>query len=313
MRTTQQRIYMKTIPLISVCFSVGFSVWLAAAAVLGQAANDVTNGQSYTRTNGIAYSNVDDQELLLDAYIPKADGKYPAVLVIHGGAWRFGDRKQLSNYARSLAEKGFSCFAIDYRLAPEHKFPAQIEDCRAAVKWIKKNANKYKVDASKLGVIGYSAGGHLATLLGTTGEEPNEQNGNVDMRIQAVVAGGAPTDFRWMPDNGKWAKYWMGGDLDSVPDKFRLASSTAFVDAKDPPTFFFHGTRDTVVPLAWAGSCHLALKEAGVKTAMHRIRGADHIEASRDEDALKKAFKFLVTELKGSPKPEGKIKSKIEN
>ena len=304
---------MKTIPLISVCFSVGFSVWLAAASVLGQAANDVTNGQSYTRTNGIAYSNVDDQELLLDAYIPKADGKYPAVLVIHGGAWRSGDRKQLSNYARSLAEKGFSCFAIDYRLAPEHKFPAQIEDCRAAVKWIKKNANKYKVDASKLGVIGYSAGGHLATLLGTTGEEPNEQNGNVDMRIQAVVAGGAPTDFRWMPDNGKWAKYWMGGDLDSVPDKFRLASSTAFVDAKDPPTFFFHGTRDTVVPLAWAGSCHLALKEAGVKTAMHRIRGADHIEASRDEDALKKAFKFLVTELKGSPKPEGKIKSKIEN
>ena len=297
---------MKTKPSISVCISV----WLAAASALGQATNNATIDQSYTLTNHIAYSNVDDQELLLDAYIPSADGKYPAVLVIHGGAWRFGDRKQLSSYARSLAERGFSCFAIDYRLAPKHKFPAQIEDCRAAVKWIRKSASKYKVDASKLGVIGYSAGGHLATLLGTTGEEPHEQNGNFDMRVQAVVAGGAPTDFRWMPDKGKWAKYWMGGDLDSVPEKFRLASSAAFVDAKDPPTFFFHGTRDTLVPPAWAGACHIALEEAGVKTVMHSIRGADHIQAAKDEDALKKAFEFLVTELQADPKPELKVESK---
>ena len=101
----------------------------------------------------------------------------------------------------------------------------------------------------------------------------------------------------------------MGGDLDSVPDKFRLASSTAFVDARDPPTFFFHGTRDTLVPLVWANSCHLALKEAGVKTAMHRIRGADHIEAYKDKDALKKAFEFLVTELQANPTLEGKIEN----
>ena len=300
---------MKTIRLVSVCISV----CLVAASAFGQAANSVTNQQSYTQTNGIAYSNVDDHELLLDAYVPNTGGKYPAVLVIHGGAWRFGNRKGLSGYARLLVEKGFSCFAIDYRLAPKHKFPAQIEDCRAAVKWIRKNANKYKVDASKLGVIGYSAGGHLATLLGTTGEEPNEQNGNFDMRIQAVVAGGAPTDFRWMPDRGKWAEYWMGGDLDSVPERFRLASSTAFVDAKDPPTFFFHGTKDTLVPPVWAGVCHIALKKAGVKSEMHRVRGADHVQAAKDEDALKKAFEFLVTELQGKHEPERKVESKLGN
>ena len=117
---------MKAIPLISVCISV----WLNAAFVSGQEANNATIQWSHTLTNNIAYSNVDDQELLLDAYIPKADGKHPAVLVIHGGAWWSGNRKQLSSDARSLAEKGFSCFAIDYRLAPKHKFPAQIEDCR---------------------------------------------------------------------------------------------------------------------------------------------------------------------------------------
>ena len=300
---------MNTTPLIS----IGIWFCLATTSAFGQAANNVTDHQTYTLTNKIVYSNVGDRELLLDAYIPKAEGQYPAVLVIHGGAWRFGDRKQLSNYAQSLAEKGFSCFAIDYRLAPKHKFPAQIEDCRTAVKWIRKNANQYKVDASKLGVIGYSAGGHLATLLGTTGEEPNEKNGNFDMRVQAVVAGGAPTDFRWMPDKGKWAKYWMGGDLDSVPEKFRLASSTAFVDAKDPPVFFFHGTKDTLVPLIWAGACHIALKEAGVKTVMHRVRGAGHIQAAKDEDALKKAYAFLATELKAGQKPDPKVESKSEN
>ena len=300
---------MNTTPLISVCIWVCF----AATSAFGQAANNVTDHQSHTLTNNIVYSNVSDQELLLDAYIPKVSGKHPAILVIHGGAWRFGNRKQLSSYARSLAERGFSCFAIDYRLAPKHKFPAQIEDCRSAVKWIRKNANKYKVDASKIGVIGYSAGGHLATLLGTTGEGPSEQNENSDMRIQAVVAGGAPTDFRWMPDKGKWAKYWMGGDLDSVPKKFRLASSAAFVDAKDPPVFFFHGTKDTLVPMLWSGVCHVALKEAGVKTVMHRVRGAGHIQAAKDKDALNKAFEFLATELQLGQKPAPKIKEKSKN
>ena len=300
---------MNTTPLISVCIWVCF----AATSAFGQAANNVTDHQAHTLTNNIVYSNVSDQELLLDAYIPKVSGKHPAILVIHGGAWRFGNRKQLSSYARSLAERGFSCFAIDYRLAPKHKFPAQIEDCRSAVKWIRKNANKYKVDASKLGVIGYSAGGHLATLLGTTGEGPSEQNENSDMRIQAVVAGGAPTDFRWMPDKGKWAKYWMGGDLDSVPEKFRLASSAAFVDAKDPPVFFFHGTKDTLVPMLWSGVCHVALKEAGVKTVMHRVRGAGHVQAAKDKDALNKAFEFLATELQLGQEPAPKIKAKSEN
>jgi len=284
--------------------------WLVAGTVLGQTAEKSNDKQPYTSTKKIVYSTVGDRELLLDAYIPNAPGKYPAVLVIHGGAWAHGDRRQLSGYARALAKKGFSCFAIDYRLAPKHKFPAQIEDCRAAVKWIRGNAGKYKADASQLGVIGYSAGGHLASLLGTTGQGPTEDNGNVDTRVQAVVAGGAPTDFRWMPDNGRWAKYWMGGDLESVPEKFRLASSTAFVDANDPPMFFFHGQKDFLVPLIWAGSCHVALQRAGVKTTMHVVDDADHIQAAKDADALAKAYEFLNRELKAKPENDPDAESK---
>ena len=248
----------------------------------------------------IVYSQVDDVKLMLDAYIPRTDGTHPAVLVVHGGAWRNGDRQQLSGYARALAAKGFCCFAIDYRLAPKHKFPAQIEDCRSAVKWIRKNAGKYRVDPTRLGAIGYSAGGHLVTLLGTTGEAPSPESDNVDTRLQAVVAGGAPTDFRWFPDNGKWATYWMGGDLSTHGENFKLASSAAFVDANDAPTFFFHGSKDTLVPFIWANRGHEALKKAGVKTEMHKVEDATHRQAAANPEALKKAYEFLSAELKNS-------------
>lgn len=245
----------------------------------------------------IVYSKVGDKELLLDAYVPQKDGTHPAVLVVHGGAWRSGNRKQLRGYAEALAKMGFVCFSIDYRLAPKHKFPAQIEDCRSAVKWIRSHAEDYSVDPNRLGAIGYSAGGHLVSLLGTTGEAPSKDNGNIDTRLQVVVAGGAPTDFRWFPDNGKWAEFLMGGDLESKKDLFQKASAAAFADKSDPPAFFFNGTKDKLVPLAWTQSCYNALKNAGVKTEMHTIEGAGHMAAAADREALQKAYAFLKGEL----------------
>ena len=251
----------------------------------------------YEIRNDIVYSKIADRDLLLDAYLPEKGGPSPAVLVVHGGAWRMGNRKQLRGYAEALAEIGFVCFAIDYRLAPQHKFPAQIEDCRSAVKWIRTNAAKYKVEPKKLGAIGYSAGGHLVSLLGTTGEAPTKENGNVDTRLQVVVAGGAPTDFRWFPDKGKWCEFLMGGTLDTVPEKFFAASSSAFADKDDPPTFFFNGTEDRLVPLPWSQSCFGALKAVGVKTEFHKIEGAGHMQAARNREALEKAYEFLKVEL----------------
>ena len=247
----------------------------------------------------IVYSKVADRELLLDAWVPRDDTIHAAVLVVHGGAWRSGDRKQLRGYANSLAKRGFACFAIDYRLAPNDKFPAQIDDCREAVKWIRAHAAEYKVNPDKLGAIGYSAGGHLVCLLATTGEAPSDKNGQIDTRIQCVAAGGAPTDFRTAEDNGRWARYWMGGDLTTVPEKFQDASATAFVDKGDPPIFFFYGTADELVPIAWSMSCHDALKANGVKTEMHKIEGAGHLLAAMNPEALDKAYTFLQQELQG--------------
>ncbi len=259
--------------------------------------------EGYEVREKIVYSTVEGRDLHLDAFVQKKEGRHPAVLVIHGGAWRSGNRKQLAGYAVSLAQRGFNCFAIDYRLAPKDKFPAQIDDCRAALKWVRSNSDEYKVDTAKVGAIGYSAGGHLVCLLATTGEAPNDRNGNVDTRLQAVVAGGAPTDFRAFPDNGKWAEYWMGGDLKTVPDKFNAASATAFVDKNDAPVFFFNGTADELVPIEWSRSCHDALKACGVRTEMHTIEGARHIPAAMNSAALDKAYSFLEAELKGRKDP----------
>lgn len=276
-----------------------FSFTVLATLALGQLTGSAfAEEPEFEEQAGIVYSTVGERDLLLDAYIPNGDGPHPGVLVVHGGGWRDGSRRQLRGYAKSLAKRGFSCFAIDYRLAPKHKFPAQIEDCRSAVKWIRKNAVQYKVDASRVGAIGYSAGGHLVSLLGNTGEAPTEENGHVDTRLQAVVAGGAPTDFREFEDNGRWATYFMGGDLDQVPENFHNASSPAFADATDAPTFFFSGTNDRIVPIGWSKAGYEALKEAGVKTEFYEIEGVGHLPAAANPKALAKAYAFLESELK---------------
>lgn len=289
-----------------VLFGLTFSLALPVSPASPLPADDA----KFELKEKIVYSKVGDRELLLDAYLPTDDGPHPAVLVVHGGAWKSGNRRQLASYATSLAKKKIVCFAIDYRLAPEHKFPSQIDDCREAVKWVRKNAADYKVDSAKLGAIGYSAGGHLVCLLGTTGEAPSEANGHVDTRLQAIAAGGAPTDFRAFPDDGKWASYWMGGDLKTVPEKFHAASAPAFADENDPPVFFFNGTADELVPVKWSMSCHDALKEKGVKVEMHQIEGAGHIQAAMNQDALQKAYDFLHRELQQKNEQQGKGEAK---
>ena len=133
--------------------------------LLGLVAGVCAREYRVDRTRDIVYKEIDGKKLKLNVFVPKGDGPFPAVLVVHGGAWRAGSRTQLTMYAKSLARRGFSCFAINYRLAPKHKSPAQIEDCRDAVRWIRRNAADYRTDPGRIGAIGYSAGGHLVSLL----------------------------------------------------------------------------------------------------------------------------------------------------
>ena len=158
-------------------------IWLF---LLGFCSSSLAKEYKYERTKNIVYKEIDDETLKLDAYIPEGDGPFPAILVVHGGAWRLGSKGQLAMYARSLAKRGFVCFAINYRLAPKHKSPAQTEDCRDAVRWVRQNGHKYKADPKRIGAMGYSAGGHLVSMLATTGLSKADDPKGVGTKIVAA-------------------------------------------------------------------------------------------------------------------------------
>ena len=141
----------------------------------------------------LVYATKDNLELNLDAYLPVGSKLRPSVLVIHGGGWRFGSKRQLAKYASGLAGRGFNAFAINYRLAPQHKHPAQIEDCRDAVRWIKKNSGRYGGDPDRIGALGYSAGAHLACMLAVTGQE--KAGNEIGTKILVAAGGGTPCEF----------------------------------------------------------------------------------------------------------------------
>ena len=276
--------------------------------LLGLSAGVTATEYRFDRTRDIVYKEIDGKKLRLNAFVPKGDGPFPAVLVVHGGAWRAGSRTQLTMYAKSLARRGFSCFSIDYRLASKHKSPAQIEDCRDAVRWIRQHAASYRSDPGRIGAIGYSAGGQLVSLLATTGLSKADDPKGVGTIITAAVAGGAPTDFRSTRENSRMFSYWLGGSRSDKPEVYHAASPAAFADKDDAPIFFYNGSADMFVPVkthpaaGYAGptALHAALKKAGVETDMHIIKGAGHLFAIFNKTALDAGYAFLDKHLKPS-------------
>jgi len=152
----------------------------------------------------IVYARIGERELLLDLYRPEdAEGLLPVVLWVHGGGWRNGS-KDAPNRAVGLVRRGYALASVGYRLSPEAIFPAAIEDCKAAVRWVRANADEHGLDPDRIGAWGSSAGGHLVALLGTTGDvdefDTNEENRERSARVQAVCDWFGPTDFLRMND-----------------------------------------------------------------------------------------------------------------
>ena len=175
--------------------------------------------------------------LKLDLAMPAdGDGPFPAVVCVHGGGWVGGDRKQMDQTIRALARRGFVAVSPDYRLAPHDRFPAQVEDCKAAVRWLRANAAKYKIDAGHVGAVGFASGGHLACLLGLTdkGDGLEGTGGNADQssRVQAVVSFFGPTDLAakgWGPDvEARNLVPLFGGTADERPEAYRKASPLTY-------------------------------------------------------------------------------------
>jgi acetyl esterase/lipase len=234
----------------------------------------------------VVFAQVADISLKVDVAMPiEGDGPFPAVVCLHGGGWVGGDRKQMSQTIEVLARRGYVAIAPDYRLASKHRFPACIEDCKCAVRWLRANAGKYRVNPARIAAVGLSAGGHLACLLGVTepGDGLEGTTGPLDQssRVQAVVSFSGPTDLTdetlHIPEVVKGNLVpLLGGTLAEVPDLYRKASPLHYSPGTPPPFLLIHGSADRVVPVHQAHALANKLKRSGASSRVMELEGEDH-------------------------------------
>ncbi len=229
----------------------------------------------------------------LDLYLPKqlgrqgqSSGPLPLIVWVHGGAWRGGSKKNCP--ATRFVRKGYAVASINYRLSQHAIFPAQIQDCKAAIRWLRANSKRYGLDPERVGVWGSSAGGHLVALLGTAGDVKEFDKGRnlkVSSRVQAVCDYFGPTDFTKIsrfpskirhdaPDSPE--SKLIGGPIQENKEACRRANPITYVTKDDPPFLIVHGDKDQSVPHNQSQLLYESLKKVGVKVRFHIVKGAGH-------------------------------------
>lgn len=267
---------------------------------------------------GIEFARVDGRALTLDLYLPKdRAGTVPLVICIHGGGWQNGNKAALARQARAFADAGFAAISISYRLSGVAKWPAQIHDVKAAIRWARAHAAQRGFDPARFATFGTSAGGHLAAFAGVTSGVRTHTVGGVTLdlegdvgdhdgessAVQVVLNFFGPTDFLRMRDHPSRIDHeaatspeskLVGAPIRSVPDLVALANPVTFVDPRDPPMFTAHGRDDALVPFAQGELLHAALREAGVDSVLLDIGSAGHGDAAFwRAGALEAAIGFL--------------------
>jgi acetyl esterase/lipase len=250
----------------------------------------------------VVYGRGGDEDLQLDIYAPKdGPGPFPAVVVLHGGGWAKGSHELFRPLAGALAAHGYVAATVGYRLAPRHKFPAQIQDVKCAVRWLRANAARYQIDSERIGALGFSAGAHLALLLGLTqakdGLEGDGGNPEQSSQIQAVINISGPTDLTrpdWPEATRAIIFDWLGGSREQIPGVYWAASPLAYVHRGAPPVLTIHGTEDPVVPYEQAKLLHAALRRAKVSSRLEPLHGKDHGENWTAENQKHNATAILA-------------------
>jgi acetyl esterase/lipase len=258
-----------------------------AAILLGQIklidAKNISLPDNVEEVLDIEYGTGGERKLQLDLYLPKDRKKAtPAIIFIHGGAWKSGKRSDMKFYCIKFAEKGYVTATVTYRLMDEACFPAAVHDVKCAVRWLRANAAKYQVDPKHIAVSGNSAGGHLSMMIGYSNDpllEGSGGNNNVSSRVSAVVNFYGPTDLTtdFAKEQELVNKFIGGKTFDEAPDAFKLASPLFHLTRDDPPTLIFHGTIDSVVPVVQADILAEKLKELGIDYIYERYDGWPHV------------------------------------
>jgi len=245
----------------------------------------------------------------LDLYLPKAKRRLPLIIRVHGGAWRAGSKDQVGPL--DYLDDGYAVASINYRLSQHAIFPAQIQDCKAAVRYLRANAQKYNLNPNCFGAWGASAGGHLVAMLGTT-SDVNEfdvgENLTVSSSVQAVADYFGPTDFLQMdehrppdgmvhntPDSPE--SLLIGGYIQDNKEKVAKANPITYVTKNDAPFLIIHGDTDPLVPHHQSELLEAALKKAGVPVSFYTVKGAGH-GGFKDPNVPKLTKEFFDNHLK---------------
>jgi acetyl esterase/lipase len=271
-----------------------------------------------TLTKDVTFSVIGEEKMRFDFAAPKTGGPYPCIVGLHGGAWKGGSRKDLSlpslwvdvgikdrSFIEEAASRGFVAVSVSYRLAPQHKFPAQIHDVKAAIRYLRAHAKELNLDPDRIGIVGFSAGGHLAALVGTTDKDAGFDVGECleySSRVKCVVDFFGPADLSLYAETPGIEKAFMrpllGASYEEKPEVFRKASPVEYVTKDDPPFLIFHGTADVVVPMVHSLRLQAKLKDAGVKHELIPMKGRGHGWFGEDaKESNERLLKFFAEQL----------------
>ena len=227
-------------------------------------------------TTGIQFVAPNGVPLSMDIYRPPKVGKYPALVVIYGGGWQNGSPKQNADFSQYMAAQGYTVFAIDYRHAPRYRFPAQLDDVRAALAFIQQHSVEYEADSERIALLGRSAGGHLAMLAAY---QPDA------LPVRAVVSYYGPFNLAkgyTEPPNPDplnvrtILEAFLGGSPDELPEQYAKASPVSYVTRRLPPTLLVHGSRDHIVEVRFAQNMYKRLRTSGSTSVLLEIPWAEH-------------------------------------
>lgn len=265
----------------------------------------------------ITYGKAGDTELKLDLARPQGNGPFPAIVFIHGGGWSGGNRQAYRGQIQEAARPDYVAATISYRLMKYDEakketttadpiFPAPIHDAKAAIRWVRANAEKYSVDPDRIGGTGASAGGHLSLLVGLTdpasGLEGDSGNCDQSSRVQAVVNVFGPTDMAFCFEKSSVAwifRLFMGGTPAEAGQRYNAASPITYVSQDDPPVLTLHGDQDALVPVEQARVLDEKMKAAGASHTLMVFEGQGHGFGGEDaKQAADATWEFFDRHLK---------------
>lgn len=315
--------YIKTFSrwgLLLLTTVVAFSLLAGCAGLFGSTPATLSVAPTY---KDVAYTPTAGTQKL-NLYLPAGDGPFPVVLNIHGGGFKFGDRTMVSAaLGQALLDAGYAIASVDYRLSGEAAFPAAVQDVKAAVRFLRAQADQYKLNPDKIVAFGFSAGGNLASMLGTTGDvaefdDPALGNAAVSSRVQAVVDWYGPTDFSQMDAQAKaqgcgssdqqhgaaasFESLYLGAAVSAAPELVQKANPITYITPDDPPFLLQKGDQDCTVPVGQSPLLADALQAAGLDVRYDLLPGVGHGDSStpvfESADNVNVVIDFLNTQLK---------------